>query len=391
MTEETDLKQTDHDSATDRHTDHTESTRESLRQNLEDAWKEHGGTLPDDEDRPRSAREREERNRTAEPRGRAARAAKEAAATDAKSRDATSTASRTDSPDGAAQPAALGLDTSAPPARWTKETKQKWNELPQDIKDVITKGELDSSQGHAQYKAKWKPMEDVLAPHLPTIAAFGHQPHQAVERLFAWQQALSSDPKRFFPELLRSHGVRPEDVFPELVGGYAQQQQDAAQQQQFDPRYVQQLIDARLQPIYTVAQQVQTRQAEQQAAQTQQIITDFSKGKKHFENVRVKMAQLIQAGVAGLNEDGSINLNHAYETALHLDPNVWAQVQRENEAQARAARNAEADRKRYASSSLSPTSLGRNNFASNKKPARGKSVRESLQDAVSEARDNARY
>ena len=32
MTEETDLKQTGHDSATDRHTDHTEGTRESLRQ-----------------------------------------------------------------------------------------------------------------------------------------------------------------------------------------------------------------------------------------------------------------------------------------------------------------------------------------------------------------------
>ena len=117
---------------------------------------------------------------------------------------------------------------------------------------------------------------------------------------------------------------------------------------------------------------MQTQQAQQQAARTQQIVTDFSKGKKHFENVRVKMAQLIQAGVAGLNEDGSIYLNHAYETALHLDPNVWAEVQRETNAQARAAAKAEADRKRYAGSSLNPSSPGRNNIGGGKKPSRGK-------------------
>jgi hypothetical protein len=146
---------------------------------------------------------------------------------------------------------------------------------------------------------------------------------------------------------------------------------------------VQQLIDARLQPIYSAAQQVQAQQAQQVATRTQQIVTDFSKGKKHFENVRVKMAQLIQAGVAGLNEDGSINLDHAYETALHLDPKVWAQVQRENEAQARAAAKAEVDRKRYASSSLNPSSPGRNNIGSGKKPARGRSVRDSIADTAS--------
>jgi hypothetical protein len=366
--------------------------RESMRESIKSAYREHGGTLPEDEEHPRSARERDERR--AEPKGRAARAAREAAAANAmaKDRDMSSSSGKAGSGDGAAPSSALGLDTSTPPARWTKETKQKWNELPQDIKDVITKGEQDSSQGHAQYKAKWKPMEDVLAPHLPTISAFGHQPHQAVERLFQWQQALSNDPKRFFPELLKSFGVSAHDIFPELAagGGFAQQQ-DAAQQQQFDPRYVQQIIDARFQPIYAAAQQAQQQQTAAQQARTQQIVSEFSKGKKYFDSVRVRMAQLISAGVAGLNEDNSIDLENAYQAALRLDPNIWAEVQRESNAQARAAAKAETDRKRYAGSSLSPTSPGRNNFAAGKKPARGKSVRETLDEAVAEARDNARY
>jgi hypothetical protein len=62
-------------------------------------------------------------------------------------------------------------------------------------------------------------------------------------------------------------------------------------------------------------------------------------------------------------------------------------VQRENEAQARAAAKAEVDRKRYASSSLNPSSPGRNNIGSGKKPARGRSVRDSIADSIDELRN----
>ena len=128
MAEETTVDKTDHDTtATDRGADH-DGQRESLRANIEAAWKEHGGDLPenyDDQDRPRSAREREERNRRAEPRGRAARAAKDAA-----SADATSTASRADYPDAAAQPAVLGRSSDAPPTAWAREAKEHFASLP---------------------------------------------------------------------------------------------------------------------------------------------------------------------------------------------------------------------------------------------------------------------
>ena len=372
------------------HRDHdADGRKESLRASLEKSWQEQTGRKPE------GARDRDDEDRhddrRAEPRGRGARAAKEAASADVKNRDTASAADKSASANPATGNAALGLDISEAPKSWRADEKAVWPQVPEKARAAFHRREQEGQRGVDDLKRNYAELDAALAPHLPTIKSFGHSSAQAVSQLFAWQNALSNDPKRFFPELMKNYGVSPQDIFPELAaGGYAPQQ-DAAQQQQFDPRYVQQLIDARLQPIYTVAQQVQTQQAQQRAAQTQQIITDFSKGKKHFENVRVKMAQLIQAGVAGLNEDGSINLNHAYETALHLDPNVWAEVQRETNAQARAAAKAEADRKRYAGSSLSPTSPGRNNFAAGKKPARGKSVRETLDEAVAEARDNARY
>ena len=377
--------QTTNDGALERHTEHDTGRQESLRASLEKSWEEQTGRKPegargrDDEDR------RDERR--AEPKGRPARAAREAAAADAatKDRDTSSSSGKAESGDGAPGSTAGGLDTSEAPKSWRADEKAHYESLSPAAKAIVHRREAASQKGVDDLKRNYAELDAALAPHLPTIKSFGHSSAQAVSQLFAWQNALSSDPKRFFPELLKTYGVSPQDIFPELAGGYAPQQQDASQQQ-FDPRYVQQLIDARLQPIYTVAQQVQMQQAQQRAAQTQQIITDFSKGKKHFENVRVKMAQLIEARVAGLNEDGSINLDHAYETALHLDPNVWAEVQRETNAQARAAAKAEADRKRYAGSSLSPTSPGRNNFAGNKKPARGKSVRDSLHDSIDELR-----
>jgi hypothetical protein len=50
-----------------------------------------------------------------------------------------------------------------------------------------------------------------------------------------------------------------------------------------------------------------------------------------------------------------------------------------------------ADRARRAGSSFAPTSPGRNTGSSSAKPTRGKSVRESLQEAVEQARGSERY
>ena len=385
----------DADTGTDHHD--RDGQRESLRKDLEDAWRHHGGDLPEkdeDQGRPRSAREREERNRTAEPRGRAAREAKAAASADAKTRDnAGSAPDKAASTDGTAQPAAGGQSADAPPTRWAAQAKQKWSAIDPEVKAAITKGEQDMTKGVEALKARTADIEQAIAPHREMIASHGLSTGTALGRLLEWNQALRSDPKRFFPELLKSFGVSPHDIFPELAaGGSAQQDASYAQQpQQFDQRLVQQIIDARLQPIYTVAQQVQAQQAQQQAARTQATLDTWSRDKKYFSRVRQTMAGLIQSAVAGIDSEGNISLDDAYDAACWRDPAIRAELLAEHDARKVKSYSDRATQARRAGASLSPSSPGSFSNAGKAKRSTGKTVRQSLEEAVSDAREQSRY
>jgi hypothetical protein len=193
----------------------------------------HSGYKPEGRDRDQDDQYEQDRRdeRRAEPRNRPARQAKTAAAADAATKD---TASRTE-PDGGA-PSALGQDgaSDTAPAAWVSAAKAEWKNLSPAVKQAVLKRESDVERGVSELRARYSDLDQALAPHMPTIRQFNHTPAQAVTQLFAWQMALHNDPKRFFPELMKNYGVGPLDIFPELAGGYAPQQQDAAQRSAAD-------------------------------------------------------------------------------------------------------------------------------------------------------------
>jgi hypothetical protein len=84
--------------------DHGDGERhESVRSAIKDAFRQHGADVPDDKDEDQRQMERR-----AEPKGRAARAAKEATSADTKSRDPASADPKAGSTDNAAGTAAIG-------------------------------------------------------------------------------------------------------------------------------------------------------------------------------------------------------------------------------------------------------------------------------------------
>ena len=259
---------------------------------------------------------------------------------------------------------------NAPPAAWEKSAKAAWQSLPPAVKAAVAKREIDTARGVEELKSRYADIDAAIAPHREVIRAHSHTEGAAIRQLFGWFDALAKNPRAAFPALMQSFNVRPEQIF------------GAQQQQQVDP------VTARLQQIEQhFSQQIGGLQQNFQAQQmerTNQILNQWSKDKPHFEAVRAKMAHLIGTGVIPLTPAGAVNLNSAYDASCKLIPEVWNAIQQEQRAAERAASSGQANRARRAGVSLSGGAPGAAP-AGNKTKQRGKTVRESLREALEES------
>jgi hypothetical protein len=139
------------------------------------------------------------------------------------------------------------------------------------------------------------------------------------------------------------------------------------------------------------AQQQQNQAAQQ--AQTQHILDNWAKDKDPavFERVRRRMAELIMAGIAGLEPDGSISLDKAWDAACALDKDASEQMISQRIAADRQKAAEAAQRAKRAGSSFGPSSPGRNSGSSSNKSTKGKSVRETLLESIAASRGNEKY
>jgi hypothetical protein len=313
-----------------------------------------------------------------------------------------------------------------PPEGFSKEAKAEWASTPPNVRAAIVKREQDMNKGVADLKGKYKDLDDVLGKRLDTIRRHGHTPAQAVNQLFAWFEALTANPRQAFPLLLQSFRVDPAEVFPQLKQQQQPTQQEL-QQRQYELQQVQQQNQppAALQPyldkIATLEQSleqlnnavgtkfnsIEQAWANQSQKQTQEMLDGWSKDKPHFEDVRQMMAHLITPGppsnmypngsppaVPPL-ANGAADLDTAYDMAVNAMPEVRAKVRqaeqekaeaerKANEAKEKKAQQEAADKARKAGNSLSPSAPG-SPIVPQKNTKKGKSVRESLQDAIKEA------
>lgn len=301
-----------------------------------------------------------------------------------------------------------GGTTLKAPEGWAKEAKAVWEQLPPTVQAAVNKREADMAKGVDDLKKKQGEIDQVLQPRMEVIRRHGHTPAQAVNQLFSWFEALSANPQVAFPALAQSFKFD----LRAIPGLLPQQQQTPAQQAaQVDPKaqpapeeipvgvqnYVktlEQKINELQQGVSQQFSQLSNSFQQQTQAKTEEILTNWAKDKPYFEDVRRVMGQLIQSGTVAPLQNGSADLDKAYDMALWAMPEVRQKVQADLKTKDDAARKAKADTEKRAqqeqadkarrASAGSLTGGAPGNPVQPGKPKKGKSVRESIMEARQE-------
>ena len=224
----------------------------------------------------------------------------------------------------------------APPEGWPSDANLAWDRLPKAAQDAL-RADLDAGRitigKPAQAAAAPDPVREVVKAYEPEISRRGMAPEQAVKVLFEAQRALDENPVEALRHLARSYGVDPATLAP--ANGAQATQQSA------DP-----VIGQLQQEVATLRGYLTQQQRAQHDAvmmEQQRIITDFAETKAadgaaaypYFEQVRVTMGNLLQAGEAK-------SLKDAYDMAVWARPDLRERILANQRKADDAKREAEA-------------------------------------------------
>ena len=283
-----------------------------------------------------------------------------------------------------AQPVKQASTPVGPPPGWSKESKAIFETLPPSVKADVLKREQEVSKGFKDYSDKTKrydEIEQVLSPRRATYQQLGVQSDaQAINTLMQWEEFVRTNPVQAIRQLAQSRNIDLSQLVP-------RQSTEPTSDAGFDvTSALRPVLDQYIQPI---AQELNTLKAERQREVSQRVESDiqqFSKDKPHFERVRVLMGKMIASGAAP-------NLDTAYQMATRADPEVYAEIQAEEEAKRQAElrtnKVAQAQNARKAAVSITSSSpTGSVVNGSGKQPKNG--IRGSILSAIEEARERQR-
>lgn len=291
-----------------------------------------------------------------------------------------------------------------PPEGFTKEAKAEWASVPPTVQAAVLKREQDMAKGVDELKRRQADIDQALQPRMDLIRRHGHTPAQAVNQLFSWFEALSANPKIAFPALADSFKFDLKQLMPQQVAPAPAVPKPEGEQPEAVTPAVQQYITGLEQKLEGFARAVsqqfgnlQNTFQQQSEAKTQEILNNWAKDKPHFEKVRVAMAHMLSSGMVQPLADGSADLDSAYDMALYALPDIRNQILTEQQEKAEADRQAKAEKEakaqqdqaskaRKASGSLSLGAPGAASAPQGKRPGKGKSVRESLAEAIEAVR-----
>ena len=201
------------------------------------------------------------------------------------------------------------------PQSWTKEAKEQFATFDPLVQKELIKRETDYSKGiqrHAE-GAKWaeetKPIFEQWQPYLNQL---GTTPSQAFKALIQAEYTLRHGSPQHKQQALSK--MAADYGIPLAQASETQQADNSAQPIYDELNNLRQQISQQQQ----YQQQEQNRIAQDQEAQMQEMITEFSSNNDeypHFEQVRESMAQLLQAGMSESLED-------AYNKAAWSNPEI---------------------------------------------------------------------
>jgi hypothetical protein len=255
------------------------------------------------------------------------------------------------------------------PASWKKEAKGEWAALPLHVRQEVYRREMEVDRvlkEAAPVREQLNQFQQTIAPYMARVQAFGVTPVQAMQELFKADHILATSSKEqraaHMAKLIADYDVDVVALDAAIVARRQGQQQ--AQPQGFDPNYVNQLVQQKLnQALAPIFQERQ--QAEQaQQAQVTQTVEQMSLDPKYpyFDDVREEMADLIEVAA---KRGRALSLDEAYHTAVSLNPNAVEQQSRQAQISQANAQHQQAQRAKVAASSINgaPAAGGSQQFS----------------------------
>jgi hypothetical protein len=220
-----------------------------------------------------------------------------------------------------------------PPASWKKDYHEVWAKADPKMQEYAWQREEQMRAGVEPLLSKAQfadAMQEAISPYMTTIQGLGLTPDKAVAALMEADHKLrNSDPQtrmQYFAQLAQSYGINL---------GAMQGQQGQMPQQAVDPT-----VWALQNELNKVRGEVMGWKQQQEMMENQSLLNEinqFSLKAEHFEDVRPTMIQLLQSGVAQTLED-------AYEKAIRLDPNLFEQMTKAQQAEVAAKQAKEQNR-----------------------------------------------
>jgi len=271
------------------------------------------------------------------------------------------------------------------PPGFSAETKAFLDTLPADhpIKRDLEKRESEISTGFktkSEELKRYQDLEQAIAPFRPSFQRDGARSDaEAIRNLATWAEAINNPATRVqaVMQIAQRAGIDLQSL--------AQGNSQASQGQEL-PEYVRPILDQYGQLTQTV-QSLESRLQEADQQKVAETLANFAKDKPHFEKVRVRMGQMMAAGIASPS-----NLDDAYQQAIWADPDLRAQLLKEQDEERQAAfkKAASEQSARAKAASVSPAPKGRVGAPVANGHDKGGSVRESILAARKELEESQR-
>jgi hypothetical protein len=216
-----------------------------------------------------------------------------------------------------------GKDSQEPPLEapknWSEDVRSKFKDLPRDAQEYMLKRDKEmtadytrKTQEVAEQRKSFESLDKVIAPMRQQIAASGVGEAEYISRLLNADMALRNNPKMAIKQLAQGYGIDLSSI------------EETVDWNDSDPQITQ--LKQQNQAILAELNQFKRQNLQSARQQTEAQINGFANTKDdkgnlkypHFDKLRVKMGNLIDAGEAKGLED-------AYAKAVRLDDELYKQ------------------------------------------------------------------
>lgn len=239
------------------------------------------------------------------------------------------------------------FDPAKPPAAWTQQMKDKWNSIPEDIRQEITRREEASAAGVQKLMQQTEGARTLfgsMQEYVPYFNDIGMQPGPYLHTLINMEQTMRlGNPAQkidMLLELADFYGVPIRDALDSAMGGTLGTVLEEAHKHHQTPAQLPPAIQQEL-----MQRRQWQEQVESMAATNELEFFAQQPGHEYLEHVRDDMADLIESGVVEGYQD-------AYDLACWRNPQIRAAVQAQSAGQAQL--NGVQQRQRAAAGVVAP-------------------------------------